>query len=609
LIRFIIFNITAFLLLAKLNVAQSISPSIKSGVYPSSFTLHFNLENEDVEIRYTNNGTEPTIESFLYSKEKGIFIEDQNGQENHFSNIPTTADSWIEPKRPVAKATIIWAQAYINKIPVEPPSISSYFVNLNYTFPIFSIVAKPQDLFSDSTGIFVPGDSYNAANNTNGNAGMRGREWERPVQIEFIENNKLVLQQNVGIRIHGLSSRALPQKSVRIYARNDYGKKYLEYPFFTNLKTEKFKRLILRSPGSDWSDTFFKDEMIHQIVKEKFDVDMQDYRPSILFINGEYWGIYNLRERQDEHYLSLKLNIDDDDINLLESGGEIIEGDNNTYLHLLQFVKENDISKNENYAYLQQQIDIQSFIDYHIIELFFANQDWPRHNFRYWQATKGDKRWRWLFFDCDLCMIFHHDDYFGVFLDNKTFNGFNRDGASFPEWSVILLKSLLKNIEFRKKFIAEFLEAASTTFTADKLIEQINSYEKLYAPEVEEHISRWGNPGNLDVWLNNVNDLRKFALHRPPFILQKFQEFVGSPFSIYPNPSINNFKIDCAFNSEEAVKVSVLSLTGQYILDVTFKNTTALNAHNFSMPKLSSGNYIVLFKYKQMRFSEYITIF
>lgn len=460
-IRIVLINIILFLVSPKIISAQQIMPNVKSGVYKSSFTLYLDMLNEDLEIRYTTDGTEPNIESNLYSKEKGIFIEDRSNKEDRFSRIPTVAKNWVAPQQIVSKGTIIWAQTYKNEKPIGLPSISSYFVNLTYSFPIFSMVGKPEDLFSDSTGIFVPGDSYDAISNTNGNSGMRGRAWERTVQIEFIKNDELVLQQNVGVRIHGLSSRALPQKSLRIYARNDYGKKYLEYPFFPNSETKKFKRLILRSPASDWSDTFFKDEMIHDIVKKRFDVDVQDHLPSILFINGEYWGIYNLRERQDEHHLSLKLNIDDDDINLLESDGIIIEGDNKTYIELLQFIRENDISKKENYDYLQQEIDIQSFIDYHIIELFFANQDWPRHNYKYWQATKGDTRWRWLFFDCDLCMIFHHDDYFGVFLDNSVFNGFNRNGEDFPEWSVLLLRSLLANNEFRKKFIGDFLEAAS----------------------------------------------------------------------------------------------------------------------------------------------------
>lgn len=594
--------------LVKTIAAQQITPTIKSGVYPSSFILHFEIDDADLEIRYTTNGTVPDTESKLYSKEAGILIEDQSKNENYFSHIPTVANNWLKPQQKIAKATIIWAQAYNNDLPDGPASISSYFINLAYSFPIFSIVGKPADLFSDRTGIFVPGVNYDADNNTNGNAGLRGRAWERLVQLEFIENNQLVLQQNVGVRIHGLSSRALAQKSLRIYARNDYGKKYLEYPFFPNSTTEKFKRLILRSPGSDWTDTFFKDEMIHQIVKKKFDVEVQDFRPSIVFINGEYWGIYNLRERQDEHYLSIKLAIDDEDINLLENGGEIVEGDNREYEKLLEFVKKNDLSKKENYNYVQQLIDIQNFVDYHIAELFFANQDWLRNNYRYWQANKGDKRWRWLFFDCDLCMIFHHDDYFGIFLDNETFNGFNRDGESFPDWSVILLRSLLANQEFRKKFIGEFLEAANNIFTPADLITQIDNYEELYAPEVGEHISRWHNPGNMDVWRNNVNDMRKFAIHRQPYIIQKFQEFVGSPFSIYPNPVKNNFKISCAFDAEEEVEIKLLSLTGKTILETSFKNTKALNEHNFNLPAMAAGCYLILFEYQQIRFSEFMVV-
>jgi len=220
LIRLVLINIVLLSLITQITNAQQIVPNVKSGIYESSFTLYLNMVNEDLEIKYTTDGTEPNTTSNSYSKENGIFIEDRSNKEDHFSLIPTVANNWIDPQQPIPKATIIWAQAYYNNVPIGHPSISSYFVNLKYSFPVFSIVGKPEYLFSDSTGILIPGDSYDAINNKNGNSGMRGRAWERPVQLEFIENNKLVLQQNVGIRIHGLSSRALPQKSLRVYARN-----------------------------------------------------------------------------------------------------------------------------------------------------------------------------------------------------------------------------------------------------------------------------------------------------------------------------------------------------------------------------------------------------
>jgi hypothetical protein len=195
-------------------------------------------------------------------------------------------------------------------------------VPTRYHLPVVSIATDSLHLFDYDTGIFVPGsitimggpedDKKKDEPHLFGNYVQRGVEWERPASFELFETSgERALAQDIGIRVHGGRSRSLPLKSLRLYARSEYGENRFYYPVFPDLPYREYNRLILRNSGQDFfsRSTMFRDGFMQTLVRD-LNLDTQAYRPSVVFINGEYWGIMNIRERYDEDYLARTWGVD-----------------------------------------------------------------------------------------------------------------------------------------------------------------------------------------------------------------------------------------------------------------------------------------------------------
>ncbi|MBT3209374.1 MAG: hypothetical protein HN704_06090 [Bacteroidetes bacterium] len=272
---------------------RKIKYSKKPGFYSSPFFLRLNCEDT---IYYTLNGSEPTINSSIFSD--SIFVS--NTSENNISLIPTNPipysenyrsnrlSGWQAPANNINKATIIRAKSYRNSTATSKTHTYSYFTNdFYYTFPVISLISDSLNFFDDTSGIYVPG-IYLDSNNIDwtGNYYQRGDNWERVGNIEYFDTSgNIEISQNIGFRIHGQKSRMAPQKSLRIYARTEYGKPYIDYPFFDERNYWSYKRLILRCSYTSWwrRNTLFQDDLIHTIVSESSStLDVQMTKPSIL---------------------------------------------------------------------------------------------------------------------------------------------------------------------------------------------------------------------------------------------------------------------------------------------------------------------------------------
>jgi hypothetical protein len=224
-------------------------------------------------------------------------------------------------------------------------------------------VTDSLNLFGFDEGIYVPGQFHINGNNSSGNYFQRGIEWERPASIELFENNgQKGFQQDIGIRIHGGWTRRYSQKTLRLYARNIYGESRLNYPVFPDQEYEGYNRLILRNSGQDFGHTIFMDAAAQSLIRH-FNVDTQAYRPVIVFLNGEYWGIQNLRERYDRHYLERVYGIDPDNIDLLTGSNRVVEGSSNLYNAMVDYARSNDLSVNEHFEFMQIIMDVDNFME------------------------------------------------------------------------------------------------------------------------------------------------------------------------------------------------------------------------------------------------------
>lgn len=523
------------------NMAMSPVFSHKSGWYGEPFQLTLSTKEKNAVIYYTLDGSVPDESSFVYRSP--ITIRNRTDEPNHFSAI-RTAPNYSQPRGKVYKGTVVRARVYSPGLEPSEVITHTYFVDPEksgrYTFPVISVVCDPDDLFGYERGIYVPGKIYDDKLDLskpdyerNANYMQRGAEWERPAYIEFFETDgTLAFDLNVGIRIHGGASRATGQKSLRIYAKSEYDdEKNIKYEIFPGLKKAdgtplaEFKRLILRNGGNDYWYAYFRDALMQDLIAHT-GLDIQASRPAIVFINGEYWGFQNIRERFDRFYIKNKYDVDENRVVILEGNGwlsEGVSGDETHYNLMLEYIGTRDIRESRHYEYIKTQMDVDNYIDYQISQIYYANDDWPGNNIKFWRVRTDeyiegagylDGRWRWMVFDTD----FGFGLYEGGSYNHQTLAfALQEGGPSWPnpDWSTFLFRSLMKNEEFKQAFVIRFTDHLNTTFAPARVIDMINRYEALYEPEIEEHINRWNSHRSVGDWRSKVDELRIFASNRP----------------------------------------------------------------------------------------------
>ncbi len=517
---------------------EPVAFSHEGGFYTEPFELELQTEHEDATIYYTLDGSEPTRSSYMYDGPIGI--ASREGDPNHFSTIETGDWRWAKPDDEVQKATVIRALAHDGDTGYSDTATRTFFVDphgsARYGFPVISLVTEPANLFDEEIGIYVPGNHRevfpDAPWRNIGNYRMSGPEWERPVHVEFFEEDgSLGFAQDAGVRIHGNSSTTRPQKSLRLYARGGYGESHFDYPVFGNKGTnyQSFKRLILRNSGNDQHLTMFRDAMIQRLVGDGC-VDTQAYRPSIVFINGEYWGIHNIRERYDKYYLKRTHGVDSDNVDMLDYNARVNEGSPDHYEDMILYLQENDIRKDQHYTHIETRLDVDNFIDYNILHIFSRNSDWPHNDNDHWRARfdydpsvlgHGDGRWRWLIVDMDAGF-----GYLGGWEahEHDTLAWAVRDG----HWSTFLLRTLLENDDFRHRFIGRFSSFLNTAFAPERILNQIEEFRDSLEPEMLEHIERWGTLDSLWQWDRRIEVMRHFARERP----EKVWEHLANHFGV-----------------------------------------------------------------------------
>ncbi len=209
-----------------------------------------------------------------------------------------------------------------------------------------------------------------------------------------------------------------------------------------------------------------RDALMTGLVTD-LDLDLQAYRPSVVYINGEYWGIHNIREKINEHFLESNCGIDADHIDILECNASVVEGSDEHYLAMIDYIETHDMSDTGNYTYIGNTNGNPNFITYEIAEIFFNNTDWPRNNIKFWRPQTADGKWRWILYDTDFGFgyYFMEEEYYAEnTLEWATDPNSTEIGN--PPWSTFLLRSLLENQSFRYDFINRFCDLPEHEFPA-----------------------------------------------------------------------------------------------------------------------------------------------
>jgi hypothetical protein len=502
--------------------------SHEPGFYIEEFSLSLGSPEAGAAIYYTLDGSDPDESSHRY--DGSIRIIDRSTEPDRVALIDDTSYPFRLPLARLFKGTVVRAVAYVTGRPRSQVSTGTWFVTPEgaerYSMPVISLVADGDDLFGHDRGIYVLGrifeqwrSTHRAApvqGDTPANYNQRGRFWAIPASVELFDGDE-VIGASARIRTLGGWTRANPVKSLRI----DFDSP-LEHRVFPHLDIDSFHSLVLRTSGNDWESTLFRDAFMTSLMDDLLEV--QASRPAIVFLNGEYWGIHNIRERQTPEYFESHFGVPADQVVVLENDGEVAEGElrnGNSYVAMINYLNRHDLSDPDNLARVESIIDIDDYIDYMAAQIYIGNMDWPGNNVRFWQDTATESRWRWLLYDTDLGFGLW-DPFGGAYAD--TFGSvLEENGPEWPNppWSTLLFRSLFENEEFRNRFLVRFCDFLNSRFHPDVLIPQIDSFAALYRPEMQEHISRWAfAPSNIEAWEAEVDVVQDFARHRPTGILR-----------------------------------------------------------------------------------------
>ncbi len=550
------------------------------GYYKNDFLLQI-YASENVDIRYTVDASFPTDTSSLYTG--AIRIDSRAGTENYYSEIPSAIPKyWTKPLGEVPKIWTIRARPFLDGIPVGNEIWGSFWIGHhnpdNIELPVVSVITSPENLFDYEYGIYVPGINYDDGGE--GNYFLRGEE--RDAFLTFFDENGIKqVNQEVGIRIQGQATRKYSQKSLRIYAREKYGKDEIAYKFFPERENEIFKRLLLNSTmGDDWTRTLFKDELCAYLVKD-LDLDYLAFIPVIAFINGEYWGIHFLKERRDEYYLAQNHNINPNKIDRLTNNMDVVSGNALHYQEMINFITNNDPKDPKTYEKVKTYMDVENFIDYKCMQIYLNNRDWPHNNLEFWRPDTTGGKWRWIFWDLDRAFEEYQTDNLTIY---RTFE---------ENYSVFfLLRMLLKMPEFERKFINRFYYHLNNTVNTKIVLEAIDHFKQTLTPYVPNHILRWRTPLTMYEWEKNIQSLTSFAMQRPTEMLYLLKQIFDSPFTIAPNPANETLNIFYEWDAQKNTQIEIYNIAGQQI-DIGSKIIATEPYFQININELQSGVYLV----------------
>ena len=492
---------------------------------------------EGYSIYYTLDGSDPDETSFLYS-EPLTFEKTGSVLVEHSDELTVSSRFYIRDDDTLPWAVVVKAVAIDGDGNMGSVSTNTYFLQDLDDILTVSFVTDYDNLLDYDTGILVKGKCYDEWVQTitpeklqqiisedkfwliQGNYTQHGREWERPTYMQLFDEGTLIAEENIGIRVRGATSRSYPQKSFNVYFRSDYGNKNLKYALFEdnlNYKGKlinKYKTFMLRNGGQGTLYLKFKDAMLQSLM-EGLNVALQASRPCILFLNGEYMGIYSAMEKQDDKYFENHYGVVDSNVISVEAG-EIDEGEESDIVYYNEYLSygDKDFSDPKVYEEFLQIVDIDSLLDCSAAMIYIANTDWkPTRNYRIWRAREyaddfyGDTRWRFCIYDTELsssmkdgeAVSWNYDTIAEVMARDKVF------------------ASLMTNPDFNHAFVERLKKVGSEYFNPDRVNEKMDEYIAIFEPHMENFYKRF--VGMPELWDSNIAGTREFFEKRYDYIV------------------------------------------------------------------------------------------
>lgn len=489
--------------------------SVTPGIYDNAVTVAITA-GEGETIRYTTDCTTPNASSEVYSGELSI-------SKNSVIRAAAFRDGYLSGD--VATATYLFRSD-----------------GVNHALPVVTLVTDPDNLWNSKTGIYATGDQFDPdaasyadtlKSATYYQAKFATEEqvdtiWEKPAAFSlFDDNGKQVFTQNVGIRIAGSFGRGRAQKGFNVIARKEYGKGSMEYPFFENRPYTEYKAVVLRAGAQDQNRSKIRDELASGLL-EGTDINIlyQAYRPTVLYLNGEYWGVYFMKEKRNRFFVAQHENTENNvDLAIGKGFKQRSYGDNSDWVSLYEYATSHDLSSADAYNYVAERMDVDSFRDYMIAEIYNGNTD--TYNFQYYRLKGG--KWKFIFYD--FCWGFQSPGHETL--------AFRMGKTPSDVCSAKLFAAMLQNKGWRDSFCRRFAELLNTAFAPERvsaLIDQLYGYVE---PEIKREREKFNkdtfmgvkqpntNLGTYEGFQSEISKLKDFAQKRPEELKRQLQSNLG----------------------------------------------------------------------------------
>ena len=503
--------------------------SLPSGVYHGTQTVSMELA-PGTYVTYTLDSTTPTESSTRYrAGEQLTFSQNAVLRARAFSENGTLY------KSPVVSNTYV--------IVGDKQTTDAH----DSTLPVCFLVTDPENLFNVDYGIYVVGSHYQGKTaatewttpsndrKLGANYNQRGREWERPAHWTYTSpgGKSVLYESDLMIRIFGSFSRYQKQRNFALIARKGYGGSTLDYPFFANRPFESYESLVLRCSAKDAVATKIRDCLMTGLLEDGgADICVQAYVQTALYLNGQYWGIYNLREKVSRAFIAQHYSVTNKDtIDVLRGNGVLVSGDPSCvddYKALIDFCKSKncDLSNYGDYEYVCSQIDVENFALYCAAEIIVGNND--SGNIKWWRSSEKDGKWRWIYYDfCDA--MARNDE-----KEDAYTNGYRRDFFSKyfnPEghgagkgFSTVLARSLLKNNDFVEIFLKYCAMMANEVYSPEKINAKVDVLAGNIASEIEWDFPRWSL--SVKNWKAHINNVRGYANHYQEYYFKYLKAYI-----------------------------------------------------------------------------------
>ena len=461
------------------------TPTIAGGVYQNNVTLDFTSQGE-VHYKFNNRSKK---DEYIYSGESITLTE------------TTVICYWGD------------ADGYLD----SPIQCETYFIDVDHSLPLLSVVGDSIDLFSFEEGLFEFGP----------NAEVEWPFWganfwshdEKPVHFQYYIDGKIVYEEDASLQIHGgRESRTNPMRSFRMVA-NQYADQRFEYPFYgSKPDLPAVKKIVVRNASGDFNAAHLRDGFLSKLATTNgLDIDALGYEPVVCYLNGSYFGVVGLREKADEYYINQNYGLDLNTFSVINVDTEVVHGSSSDFVEMHDYIWGNDMSLDDNYNQAAELLDINSFIDYFVLEMGLNNKAWPQHNIRFWKPDTDGGKWRYILYDMDIAMYRwpwtkYDEDLLGLkmveYVDtNKHVN---------------ILKSLMDNKSFKQKYSNRHQDLFNTLLGEIQFAEELDNMVDILDPEMPMQFQTY--VGTYDDWLNYYIDRMHTYIQERPYYARTFMD-------------------------------------------------------------------------------------